>query len=71
MERIFIDRNWCTAYVLLAIDSILNSANKVRSIKEFTKEIEVMYGIYTDDIEIRKIKDKLTKKLNKMKITIK
>lgn len=70
MDRIFIDREWCFTYVLLAFDSIENSANKERTIKDFMKEIEVMFDIYTDDIEIRKIKKKLIKKLGKRKILI-
>ena len=32
MERIFIDREWCIAYVVLALDSIYNSANKERTL---------------------------------------
>ena len=39
-------------------------------IKDFVKEIEVMFDIYTDEIEIRKIKKKLIKKLGKRKILI-
>ena len=70
MERIFIDREWCFSYVLLAIHSIKNSANKERSVEDFLKEIEVMFDIYTDDIELKKIRKKLTKKYAKERIVI-
>lgn len=70
MERIFIDSEWCVAYVLLAFDSIQNSANKERTIDDFINEIEVMFNFYTDDIQIKKIKKKLMKKFSKRKIAI-
>lgn len=70
MERIFIDRDWCISYTLLALDSIDNSANKERSIEEFIKEIEVMFKIYTDDIEMKKINKRLMKKLENKKILV-
>ena len=70
MERIFINRDWCVDYVLLAIDSIDNSANKERTVKDLIKEIEVMFDIYTDDIELKKINKKLIKKLGKRKILL-
>lgn len=70
MDRIFIDREWCLAYVLLAFDSIENSANKERTINDFLEEIETMFNIYTDDIEIKKIKKKLMKALGDKKILL-
>lgn len=66
MERVFIDREWCITYILLAFDSMENSANKERTIEDFLKEIKVMFNIYTDDIEMKKIK----KKFGKRKILI-
>lgn len=70
MERIFINRDWCVDYVLLAIDSIDNSANKERTVRDLIKEIEVMFDIYTDDIELKKIRKKLIKKLGRRKILL-
>lgn len=32
MERIFIDREWCISYVLLALNNIENSANRERMV---------------------------------------
>lgn len=70
MERIFIDSEWCVAYVLLAFDSIQNSANKEITIEDFIKEIEVMMDIYIDDVQNKNIKKKLMKKFSKRKIAI-
>lgn len=70
MERIFIDREWCIIYILLAFNNIEKSANNERTIEDFFKEIKVMFDIYTDDIEMRKIKKKLMKKFEKRKILI-
>lgn len=70
MERVFIDREWCVTYFLLAIESIDNSANKERKIKDIIEEIEVMFDIYTDDIEMKKIKKRLIKSLGKRKMLL-
>ena len=70
MERVFIDREWCITYVLLAFESIENSANKERTMKDIIEEIEVMFDIYTDDIEMKKIKNRLIKSLGKRKILL-
>lgn len=70
MKRIFIDREWCVDYILLAIESIDNSANKERTVNDLIKEIEAMFNIYTDDIELKKLKKKLIKKLGKRKILL-
>ena len=70
MERIFIDREWCAVYVLLALESIENSANKERSINDFIKEINVMFDIYKDDLEMKNIKKKLSEKFKNRKIVM-
>lgn len=48
MERIFIDREWCIAYVVLALDSIYNSANKERTLNDFIEEIKTMFNVHQD-----------------------
>lgn len=63
MERIFIDREWCIAYVLIAIYNVENSANKERKIMDFIDEIKSASKIYTNDIEIKRISNKLIKSL--------
>ena len=70
MERIFIDRDWCVIYVLLALHSIDNSSNTERTIKDLLEEIEVMFDIYKDDLELKEIKKNLTEILGKRKILI-
>ncbi|MBP3254916.1 MAG: hypothetical protein J6M60_00275 [Clostridia bacterium] len=69
-EKTFIDRQWCISYVLLAIDSIENSANKERSVEAFIREIEVMFDLYTDDVELKRLRKKLIKKFGKKNITV-
>lgn len=70
MERIFIDKNWLITYILLAFESIENSANQERTIEDFLEEIQVMSNIYTNDVEIKKINKKLNKKFRKRKVAI-
>lgn len=70
MERTFIDKDWYAAYVLLALNDLQNNDGKEIKVKDFIDEIEMMSNIYTDDIEIKKIKKKLTKKFLKKKLTI-
>lgn len=70
MERVFIDREWCIGYILIAIYNIENSANKERKVKDFIEEVKIASEIYTDDIEIRKMTNKLTKSLKKKIIKI-
>jgi len=70
MERIFIDKDWCVTYVLLALNNLQNNDSQEITIKDFIDEVEIMSNIYTDDIEIKKIKKKLTKKFLKKKLII-
>lgn len=69
MERTFIDREWGIKYILLAIDSIGNSANKERTVKDFIEEIEAMYKVHEGNIEFQE-KGELMKKLNRTKICV-
>ena len=57
MERIFIDREWCIAYVVLALDSIYNSANKERTLNDFIEEIKTMFNVHQDETILLKIAD--------------
>ena len=57
MERVFIDRDYAIAYVVMAIDSIWNSANKERSIEDFIEEIKTMTEVYTDETVLLKLKE--------------
>lgn len=70
MERIYINRDCCIAYVLLAIHTISNSANKEIRINEFTKEIMTMFELYTDEIELKKKTDEILSKEGNTKIII-
>ena len=71
MERIFIEKEWCIGYVLYATESILNSANKETTVKDFLNEIEVMFNIHTNNNSMEKNKiDKMKKNLSNTKIII-
>lgn len=69
MERVFIDREYAIAYVVMAIDSIWNSANKERSIEDFIEEIKTMTEVYTDEIVLLKLKEDKILEEYKIKIT--
>ena len=71
MERVFIDRDYAIAYVVMAIDSIWNSANKETTMEDFIEEIKTMTEIYTDENNLLKLmEEKLSQKRSyKIKIT--
>lgn len=70
MEKIFIDREWCLNYVLLALESVINSANKERTIEEFIDEIQLMFEIYIDESQMKNVKKRILESYGKKKITI-
>ena len=70
MERIFIDREWCINYILLALNNIENSANKERTIEELIEEIRTMFDIYTDETKIKQTEKEILKKMKKKKVVI-
>lgn len=69
MERVFIDREYAIAYVVMTIDSIWNSANKERSIEDFIEEIKTMTEVYTDETVLLKLKEDKILEEYKIKIT--
>ena len=69
MERVFIDREYAIAYVVMAIDSIWNSANKERTMEDFIEEIKTMTEIYTDETVLFKLKENKILEGYKIKIT--
>lgn len=71
MERVFIDREYAIAYVVMSIDSIWNSANKERSIEDFIEEIKTMTEVHADENNLLKLmEEKLSQKRSyKIKIT--
>lgn len=54
MDRVYINKDCCKAYTLLAIHTIYNTGNKEVSVNDFIKEIETMFKLYTDEIELMK-----------------
>ncbi|MCI9038430.1 MAG: hypothetical protein HFJ29_00885 [Clostridia bacterium] len=69
MERIFIDREWCINYVLLAFDNVDNSTNKERTIQEFLEEIRNLFNAYTDETKMIQTEKEILKRIGKKKIT--
>ena len=71
MERVFIDRDYAIAYVVMAIDSIWNSANKERTMEDFIEEIKTMTEVHADENNLLKLmEEKLSQKRSyKIKIT--
>jgi hypothetical protein len=70
MERVYINRECSVAYVVMAINSICNSANKERTVEDFIEEIITMTEIYTDETELIKLMNKFIKKEKKLKIKL-
>ena len=69
MERIYINRECCIAYTVLALHSIYHSANKERTIEDVVKEIRTMFDIYTDEIFLMKTKENILKEEGDKRIT--
>lgn len=68
MERVFIDRDYAIAYVVMAIDSIWNSANKERTMEDFIEEIKTMTEVHADEKMLIQLKE--NKILRKYKIKV-
>ena len=66
MERIFIDREWCIAYVVLALDS----ANKERTLNDFIEEIKTMFNVHQDETILLKIAEEIIANKEKLLITV-
>lgn len=64
MERVYINRECLAGYVVMAIHTIANSANKEISLKEFIDEIRIMSEIYPDEINLMNLMDKVLKEKN-------
>jgi hypothetical protein len=70
MERVFIDREYSIAYVVMAIHSIYNSANKEITINDFINEIKTMPKVYKDDAGLMKSMKEILSKKEQYKIKI-
>ena len=68
MERIYINRECCVAYTIMALHSILHSANKERTIEDFIAEIRSAFEIYTDEIKLLNVSNKILEEEEKNKI---
>lgn len=70
MERIFIDREWCIAYAVLALNSIYHSANKERTITDFAEEIKTMLDVHQDEKILMNLKKQILLKEGEYKIKV-
>ena len=70
MERIYINRECCIAYAVLALHTIFHSANKERTLEDVVSEITKMSKIYTDENRLIELMEDILKKEGKYKVTI-
>jgi len=70
MERIYINRECCIAYTLLALHSLYRSANKEIKINKFVNEIRTMFTVYTDEIELLKKSNEILEEKGEMQISL-
>jgi len=70
MERVFIDREWCIAYAVLALNSIYHSANKERTINDFVEEIKTMFNVHQDETVLMNLKKSVLLKEGNYKIKV-
>lgn len=70
MERVYINRECCIAYTVLALHTIFHSANKERTLEDLVSEIRIMFEIYTDENRLMELMEDVLKKEGKNKVTI-
>lgn len=71
MERIYINRDCCAYYTILALHTIYNSANKERTLNDLVEEINIMFKVYpADEQKLKELTEEILKKEGKNKITI-
>ena len=62
MERIYINRNCCLAYTVLALHSIYHSGNKKRTVNDVIEEIKTMFQVHEDETSLMKLMDEIVSK---------
>lgn len=70
MERIYINRECCIAYTVLALHRIFCSPKKEKTLKDVISEIRVMFELYTDENELIEQAEGILKKEGKNKVII-
>lgn len=70
MEKIYINRDCCIAYTVLALHHIYKSANKERTIKDIIEEIKTMFNVYEDEITLMNLMEEIIDKEGKYKVKI-
>ena len=61
MERVYINRDCCIAYTILALYTLYNSANREITLNSLADEIKTMTELYTDEIYLLERMDKILK----------
>lgn len=69
MEKVFINRDCCLAYTVLALHSFYNSATKDFKINDLVEEIKTMFIVYKDENELMQKMYKVLKEEGDKRIT--
>lgn len=70
MERIYINRNCCLAYAVLALHSVYHSANKERTIKDIVEEIKTSFDVYDKEIPLMELMEEILAKEGEYKVKV-
>ena len=70
METIYIDRESCIAYAIMALHTIFHSANKEITMEGFVEEIKIMFVLYSDEEKLKEKLEEVLKNEGKIKISI-
>jgi len=70
MERIYINRDCCIAYTVLALHSIYYSANKERTIEDIVEEIKTMFQVYEDETNLMTLMKRIMSKEGQYKVKV-
>lgn len=68
MEKVYINRDCCMAYIAMALHTLYHSANKEIEVNELINEVKIMSKLYTNEIELLENSKVILKKHGKSKI---
>ena len=70
MERIYINRDCCIVYSVLAIDSIYHSANKEKTLNDFIEEVKTMLELHEDEIKVMNLMENVVSKEKNIRLKL-
>ena len=70
MEKIYINRDCCIAYTIVALHNIFHGKNKESNLESIVLEIKELFESYTDENKLMELMENILEKEGKNKIII-